>query len=193
MKKNKQIVPLCFIVAIAIFCIILFSIVKDPIEDHSIAKESAKQAQSKLDKQKENYSKIENNVKSEEMKLKSIKQLYESNTDTASNMSAFGTMFDDIIRQAQINGLLIRSIAYEMNPMFDTIYASASDSYNVCELKLYLVGSYSQLKSFLNEMINNYQYLISISKLSVSAYSGDTDYILANLSINLYSKKPIKK
>ena len=37
---------------------------------------------------------------------------------------------------------------------------------------------------------NNFEYLVYISSLSVTAFERNTDYILANTSITLYSKKP---
>ena len=101
-------------------------------------------------------------------------------------------MFEEIIKRAQSNGLLIRSIEYDMKPADDPIYMEYSDTYNVCQLKFFLVGSYSQLQAFLNGINNNFEYLTSISKLNVTAFRANTDYLLINLGITLYSKKQQK-
>ena len=64
-----------------------------------------------------------------------------------------------------------------------------ADTYNACELKFFFVGTYSQLQSFLSEINNNFEYLTFVSKLSVTAFAKNTDYLLINTSITIYSKK----
>ena len=108
------------------------------------------------------------------------------------NLSVFGTMFEDIIAKIQKNGLFIRSIEYNMRPEADQIYQIGSKSYNVCELNFFLVGTYSQLQDLLVEMNNNFNYLTYISKLNITSFNANTDYLLIDTSITLYSKKPTK-
>ena len=137
--------------------------------------------------------KEENRKNQDAMKLKSIKQIYESDySETNDNLAAFGTMFDDIIKTAQSNNLFIRSIEYDTKPSDNTIYANFSDQYNVCKLKFFLVGKYPDLRNFLDDVANNFQYLLSVSDINVTSFSGDTDFILIKLSVSLYSKKPVE-
>ena len=99
-------------------------------------------------------------------------------------------MFDEIIKKAQANGLAIRSIEYNMNPANNEVLNSFSDLYNVCELKFFFVGTYRQLQTFLSDLIDNYQYLVSVSNMDITAFSGNTDYIIIKMGIVLYAKKP---
>mgnify|MGYP003295340513 CR=1 FL=1 len=41
-----------------------------------------------------------------------------------------------------------------------------------------------------DEVNNNFEYLTYLSKLSVTAFSKNTDYLLINAAITIYSKKP---
>ena len=76
-----------------------------------------------------------------------------------------------------------------MRPANDPIYIENPEIYNACELKFFFVGSYSQLQAFLSDMNNNFKYLTYISKLNITAFTSNTDYLLINISITLYSKK----
>lgn len=104
------------------------------------------------------------------------------------SISAFGGMFEDFIDYIKIEGLMLRSIEYNINPQTDPIYKSFSSQYNVCEVKLFLVGTYSQLNTLLKD-IDNYPYFVSVSQLSVAPYQANKRYLLINISIMLYSKK----
>ncbi len=188
MKKNKFLVPGCIILSIVIFITIIYSVVNSTITANADLNQKTKSLDQQITTKQEEAKVIERQNNENEMKLKSIKQMYQTTNGTASNMSVFGPMFNDIIKAAQTNKLMIRSIEYQMQPVGDAILNINSTSYNACELNLFLVGTYPQLRNFLNQIVNDYNYLISISNLEVTAFSGDTNYILANTSIVLYSK-----
>lgn len=194
-KKNKQFVPLCYLAAVIIFFAIVFVMVNDSWQRYTEIKESSQRYSNELENQKQRYEKEKEKRSQEELQLKSIKQVYQTNYDSTSddNLAMFGTMFDDIIKKAQYNGLFIRSIEYDMKPDSDAIYNNFSNQYYAYELKFFLIGKYPQLRAFMNDITNNFQYLLSVSKLNVTAFSGDTDYILINIGITLYSKKPINE
>ena len=46
------------------------------------------------------------------------------------------------------------------------------------------------MQAFLNDMNNNFEYLTSIASLSITAFQEDSNYLLINESITLYSEKP---
>ncbi len=192
MNKNfNKLVPYCIVAAILAFVIIIFLICKTKIGEYNDIK--GKSIRSSLEKQKlEAESKqIEAERQAETMKLKAIKPIYETELNTnTENLGVFGKMFDEIIKKVQQNGLLIRSIEYNMHPETDPVYAEASDIYNVCNLKFFLVGSYSQLQNFLTDINRNFSYLVYLSEVSVTAFPSNTDYLIINLTIALYSKKP---
>ena len=189
-KKSKQIVPLCFLIAIIIFIAIVYTMISSSFEEYQSAVESNTIIQTDYENSQNQYNKVQEQKQKDELQLQSIKPVYETTEGIIDdNLSVFGTMFEDIIRRAQNNGLLIRSIEYEMFPAEDSVYSQFADSYNVCELKFFFVGSYTQLKTFLTELVNNFQYLISISRLNVTAFESNSDYLLINMSVTLYAKK----
>lgn len=190
-KRNKQLVPICFALAVLLFFIIVFVVVKPKYEEYAEMQIRATKNDFERQTLEEKIKKIDAEKEAENLKLKSLKPIYESNLDPATeNLGMFGNMFEDIIRKAQKNGLLIRSIEYDMRPANDPIYMDNSETYNACELKFFFVGSYAQLQAFLSDMNSNFEYLTYISKLNITAFTGNTDYLLINTSITLYSKKP---
>ena len=193
-KKNKQLVPICIALAILLFFVMIFIVVKPKYEE--FAEMKIRISKNDLERQtlEDKIKKIDAEKAAEDLKLKSLKPIYETNLDSSTeNLGVFGNMFEEIIKKAQKNGLLIRSIEYDMRPVNDPIYMENSEFYNACELKFFFVGSYSQLQAFMSDMNNNFNYLTYISKLKITAFTSNTDYLLINISITLYSKKKEKK
>lgn len=189
-KKNKQLVPICFIAAVLIFAVIVFTISRSKLEEYSEIKAQLLKNSIEEKNLEEHVNKLEVAQKEEELKLKSLKSIYESNLDSSDEtLGVFGNMFEEIIKGAQKNGLMIRSVEYDMRPQYDPIYMSASDKYNACELKFFFVGTYGQLQSFLADLNNNFSYLVYLSNLNVTVFDENPDYLLINMSVNLYSKK----
>ncbi len=190
-KRNKKLVPAVFALSTLIFILIVFFTINPKFEEY----QEAQIKNSKINVDRENLedqiTKIKAEQEQEDIKMQSLKTVYKSEIESSNdNLGMFGSMFDDIIKLAQNNSLLIRSIEYDMRPETDPIYAENSDSYNVCELKFFFVGTYSQLGAFLADINNRFQYLVYVSKLDVTAFASNTDYLLINSSITLYSKKP---
>ena len=193
-KRNKQLVPICFALAALLFFVIIFIVIKPKYEEFSEMRIRSNKNSVERETLEEKIRKLDAEKEAENTKLKSLKPIYESKLDSATeNLGVFGNMFEEIIKKAQKNGLMIRSIEYDMRPATDPIYVDNSDSYNACELKFFFVGSYTQLQGFLSDMNNNFNYLTYISKLNVSAFTSNTDYLLINISITLYSKKAEQK
>ena len=117
-----------------------------------------------------------------------LKPFYKPEFPTADAISAFGGMFEDMIDYIRMNGLMLRSIEYNINPDQDLIFKNFSSTYNVCEVKLFLIGTYPQLQSFFRD-INLYPYYLNISKVYIKPHDTKKQYLLINLSITLYSKK----
>lgn len=194
-KTNKQMVPLLFLVGVLLFIGILYFLVSPAYTEYAETKESSERSAKELANVEQKYNKEKEKRAQEEIQLKSIKQVYQTNYNkaTTDNLAMFGDMFDELIKRAQYNNLFIRSIEYDMKPLNDSIYANFSQQYNACELKFVLVGKYPDLKAYLNEITNNFQYLLSVSKVNITAFPSDTDYLLINMGITLYSKKPVAK
>ena len=188
-SSNQKYVPFIYIIAVIILIMLSIMLIKPKWEEYS----SAKKSESTLKQEKESYQTQMKDIESKqalmEMKMKNIKTIVETNVSSSDeNLAMFGNMFEQILAKVQSNGIHIRSIEYQLNPQRDPIYLENSEGYNVCELKLYLVGSYGAIRTFIND-VNNLEHLLYISKMDVVAFSGNTDYLLAKISINLYSKK----
>ena len=189
-KKYQQMVPIIVLLAVVICCGLIFvlSQVKvreyfETLEDIEKNKETKIQLQEQVEQEK-------NTREALEMKLRALKTVYKSEVKgSVDNLSAFGTMFGDIIRKAQGNGLMIRSIEYTMNPVQDILYSKFPDRYNACELKFFFVSTYGQLADFLNDINVNYEYLVTISELKATGFEENPDYLLSKLSIVIYSDK----
>ena len=190
-KKYSQYVPIIFVAAIILIGIIVFMGTKDTITEFTEAQSAISNYESKIRQKEKEINALDTAAKQEQVKLQSIKPVYETDLDSENkNLGIYGNMFENLVKRAQSNGLMIRSIEYNMTPENDPLLTDSPEKYNACELKFFLVGTYSQLQGFLMEVNNNFEYLVSISKLGVTAFDRNTDYVLAKTSITLYSKKP---
>ncbi len=129
-------------------------------------------------------------AKSEHVQKESAitKPIYKNDGPGGDVMSSFGVMFEDVIQAAKYNKLKLYSIAYNMAPADDVVYKNVQSEYNVCEIDMQLYGSYSDLKSYFQD-IYNYPYLINISKMEITPYERDRAILGAKVKIVLYSKK----
>lgn len=193
-KKNSQLVYAFFILAIAAFVGILCVFIPTTLEEYNSTKTQVANSKIELEKLEQQDKKLKDKKEQEEIQLQSLKQIYQSQIESTDSLASYGTMFDDLIKRAQSYGLLIRSIEYNTEPTFDSVYADFSNQYNVCELKFFFVGSYSQLQKYLKDITGgSFPYLISVSSLNVTAFTENTDYLLIKMSITLYSKKSSTK
>lgn len=118
----------------------------------------------------------------------STKPVYKSDLATLDAMASFGIMFEDVIQAAKYNGLKLRSIEYSQNPADDVIAQNVLSDYNVCAIKMQLIGTYAQFRSYFDD-IANYPYLINLDKISIFPYEGDKKILIADVQINLYAEK----
>jgi len=123
--------------------------------------------------------------KAERVKTKPI---YKSDLESKDQLSSFGVMFEDVIQSAKYNGLKLRSIAYKLMPQGDVIANSLGDSYNACAIDMQLIGTYSQLNSYFQDIFN-YPYLINLDKMSITPYIGDKKVLIADVTVIIYSEK----
>ena len=160
-KKNQQYVLACFVVAIIVCIALMYVFIQPAFLAYDEESKSKVSTEKELKKLSERAEKEKQRRAEEELNLKSIKQIFESEVNGESDgLSAYGSMFDDIIKLAQQNNLFIRSIEYDTKPADSSIYTDFSDQYNVCKLKFFFVGKYPNLRTFLNDITNNFKYLI---------------------------------
>lgn len=187
---KKYLLPIGIAVSVIVFLVVTYVLVQPIVSDFITTKQAKESAEVEEKQLAEEDKRLQEESNKEAIRLKSLKQIYETNLKSSvANLGIFGTMFEEIIDRVQYSGLMIRSIEYDLKPETDMIYQKFEAKYNVCELKFFLVGTYSQLQAFLVDLNNTFPYLLTISKIDVEAFSNNTDYILIDLSINLYSKK----
>lgn len=116
------------------------------------------------------------------------KPVYKTDLATLDAMASFGIMFEDVIQAAKYNGLKLRSIEYSQNPADDVVTQNVLSDYNICAIKMQLIGSYAQFRSYFDD-IANYPYLINLDKISIFPYDGDKKILIADVQINLYAEK----
>lgn len=192
-KKYQQFVPWSLVFAAVVVLVVLFFVSKPKIEEYNNVRLEVAQNNEQRKKLEEQIKQEESEKQAQEIKLRALKPIFKSKVKGNENLGVFGDMFENIIKVAQSNGLLIRSIEYNMKPTNDPLYKENSDSYNACELKFFFIGTYSQLQSFLIDMNNNFEYLISLSGLSISSFPENQDYLLINQIITVYSEKPVEQ
>ncbi len=187
-KNNQSLVPFCYVGAFILFFVVLWVICHQKFEDYSASSTALSSSQKESKALSDKKDKIESERALADMKMKNLKTIVETNVDpSVGNLGMFGNLFETIITKVRNNGLYIRSIEYYLNPEADPIYMENA-GYNVCELKLALVSEYQKLRTFLIDL-NNIENLVYVSKLDVSAFAANTDYLLIDISINLYSKR----
>lgn len=148
------------------------------IQEKTQKAESTKQQIADLKSKKEAYEKEEKTA---------TKPVYKSDLATLDQMASFGIMFEDVIQSAKYNGLRLRSISYNTNPAADVIKSNIGDAYNVCEVKMQLIGNYLQFRSYFQD-IYNYPYLINLDKISIFPYASNPKILIADVSVMLYSE-----
>lgn len=148
------------------------------IQEKTQKAESTKQQIADLKTKNEAYEKEEKTA---------TKPVYKSDLATLDQMASFGIMFEDVIQSAKYNGLRLRSISYNTNPAADVIKSNIGDAYNVCEVKMQLIGNYLQFRSYFQD-IYNYPYLINLDKISIFPYASNPKILIADVSVMLYSE-----
>ena len=121
-------------------------------------------------------------------KQNKMKPVFDPKTSAEDSIASFGGMFEDIIDYVKMNGIKLRSVEYKINPSDDPIYGKFPTLYNVCKVKLFVIGTYTQLEGLLRDL-TVYPYFINISEVNIVPYEKNKQYLLINLSVTLYSKK----
>ena len=149
-KSLNQYVPFVGIGAIILAVIIVILFTKDLLTEFNESKTAISDYERQVQEKEKEINAIDTAAEEEKLKLKSLKPIYEAEIDsTSENLGIYGDMFEKLVKGAQRNGLMIRSIEYNMTPENDPLMQEHADTYNACELKFFFVGTYSQLQSFL--------------------------------------------
>ena len=186
MSNTRELfLSLVVVVLVLIFCIKQVSGIVVDCKNNFVTK---REKQTTVATLKTNVESIEAAHDKIEKQQSVLKPFYKQQFVQNDSIAAFGGMFEDMVDYIKIDGLLLRSIEYNVKPDQDLIYKNFSTSYIVCEIKMFLIGTYPQLKAFLKD-IDLYPYYISVSQMNVVPYESNKKYLLVNISVNLYSRK----
>lgn len=147
-----------------------------------------KAQQEKLNEVKKKLEEFEKAKQEMLNKQNKIKPVFSQKMAPEDSIASFGGMFEDIIDYVKMNGIMLRSVEYNLNPPEDPIYSAFPNLYNVCKVNLFIIGTYAQMEGFLRDL-TVYPYFINLSDMNVEPYEKDKEYLLVNISITLYSKK----
>ncbi len=112
------------------------------------------------------------------------KVVFQPRTLSLDNESGFSILFNDVFEMAKSNNIKTYSIQYDYNPS-DDAFVAAQKGYNVCLLKMKIIGSYTDFENFLTDLYK-YPYLVSISSYDIVPYYKDKNVLLIKLGVKVY-------
>ncbi len=117
------------------------------------------------------------------------KKIYELEGAQFSPEASFAPLFEVVLSIAQNSGVRIRSIDYNYAPESDPVFAAHLPEYNVCELGIVAVGTYSQLQNFFKGLMkdSNLNYL---AEVEMQPWEKDRTILISNVKVRLYTKTP---
>jgi len=115
------------------------------------------------------------------------KKIYEVQGMQFSPDASFAPLFESLINIARSTGVRFRSIQYNYQPNEDIVYTAKITGYNVCELDIVAVGTYTQFQNFFKGLIKE-EYLNSLAEIEIKPFTDDRSILVANLKLRLYTK-----
>lgn len=186
-----KIQPTEILIYILLIVIVIFFGIKQisPISEQiNAAKQTKSQKETLIEELKTKVSTIEVAKSQMNQQKEILKPFYRPEVETSETIASFGGMFEDIVDYIRVNQLLLRSIKYNINPQDDVVFNKFSQNYNVCQIQLYVIGTYPQIRNFI-QTVFAYPYYVNISSIEINPYEQNKKYLLANIYINLYAEK----
>ena len=114
------------------------------------------------------------------------KTIFQPRSLSLDNEAGYSVLFGDIFEMSKANKIKTYSIQYEYNPSDDP-FVAANKGYNVCLLKMKLIGSFRDFENLLTDLYK-YPYFISISSYDIVPYYRDKNVLFIKLGIKVYMK-----
>lgn len=124
---------------------------------------------------------------SKEEESDDIKHIFELKGATFGVEASFAPLFDNMIKIAKASGIKIRSVDYNYAPEADPVFSAKIPNVNVCELNTTIVGTYSEIQTFLKTLLFE-DYLVNIAKMEIVSWRRDKSILIANLQLRYYTK-----
>ena len=67
------------------------------------------------------------------------------------------------------------------------IFAAKINGYNVCELNMVTVGSYTELQNFFKSIMKE-QYLTNLAEVELTPWEKDKKVLIAKIKLRLYTR-----
>lgn len=116
-----------------------------------------------------------------------VKHIFELKGASFGVEASFAPLFDNMLKIAKASGIRIRSVDYNYAPEADPIFAAKIPNVNVCELTTTIVGTYSEIQTFLKTLLFE-DYLVNIAKMEIVSWKRDKSILIANLQLRYYTK-----
>lgn len=114
------------------------------------------------------------------------KTVFQPRSLSLDNESGYSILFNDLFEMAKTNNIKTYSVEYEYDPADDAFVASKK-GYNVCLLKMKIIGGYQDFENFLTDLYK-YPYFINISSYDIVPYYKDKRVLLIKLGVKVYLK-----
>ncbi len=178
------IIPLVLIVTMNQFCFFR------AIEPFNVAKQRLKDSTQELEEMRMQYEKNKQIYESKQKRdAASEKKVYETEDIQFGSGASFAKPFETMINIAKDSKIRIKSIkySYDSQAATDPLVTSEIKGYNICEMALTTVGTYSQIKAFLSGILAQ-PYLVRLPEISITPWGYDKSILVANFKITLYTK-----
>lgn len=119
--------------------------------------------------------------------VKDGKTIFEAPGMQNSPEASFAPLSELVLSVAQQSGIRIRAIDYNYSPANDIIYKAQLPGYNVCELAIVAVGTYTEFQTFFKTMMKE-SYLTSIAEIEMTPWEKDKKILITNFKLRLYAK-----
>ena len=144
MNDNQKLV--CILIILIVLAFGLYLIIPKVQESYTTYKQvQEKQAKVQSTQKQIDDLRAQKQAYEREEKI-ATKPVYKSDIASLDAMASFGIMFEDVIQAAKYNGLKLRSIEYTQNPPDDVVSQNVLSDYNVCAVKMQLIGTYAQIR-----------------------------------------------
>lgn len=115
------------------------------------------------------------------------KVIYQSQGLQFGSDASFAPLFEAVLDIAKGTGIRIRSINYVYQPGSDPIVASGLSGYNICELNIVAVGTYSEFQNFYKNVLREH-YLTYFAEVEVKPWDSDKSILITEFKLRLYTR-----
>ena len=119
--------------------------------------------------------------------VKDGKVIFEAPDMQFSPDASFAPLFELVLTIAQQSGIRIRAIDYNYSPQEDAIFAAKLEGYNTCELNMVIVGSYTEIQTFLKTIMKE-QYVTNLAEVELNPWDKDKKVLIAKVKLRLYTR-----